>query len=239
MNVEQGEALERLRGMAPLCVDAIVTDPPYFLPAQHYSGRAKWPRSMADLSVLEHFYRDVFAECRRVTKPDAPIVVFCDGQSYPVFYSLLYPHWDRLIDIVWDKDEIGMGAGVRRQHEWILIGVAHGVEMNGWERSVMREKRVGDSRTHPAEKPVGLLRRLIRLLVPPGGVVVDPFTGSGATGEAALAEARDFIGIELDARYAADAARREPSIQSSLFEAPDLEYYRGGYRPKRPGAAAG
>ena len=203
-----------------MSVDAIVTDPPYFLPAQHYSARSRWPRSMADISILEHFFRDVFAECRRVTKPEAPIVVFCDGQSYPVFFSLLYPHWDRLIDVVWDKDELGMGSGIRRQHEWVLIGWPGG-EMNGWEPSVFRERRVGVERVHPAEKPVALLRRLIRLLVPTGGVVVDPFSGSGSTGEAAFAERRSFRGFELDHAYAANAVQRAPSVQDSMFGEPE------------------
>ena len=187
MNVERGEALSVLRTMPAMSVDLTLTDPPYFLPAQHYSARSRWPRSMADISVLEHFYRDVFAEIRRVSRPEAPIAVFCDGQSYPVFFSLLYPHWDRLIDVVWDKNELGMGSGVRRQHEWVLIGWQGG-RMNGWEPSVLRVRRVGQSRVHPAEKPVALLGRLIRLLSPADGLVLDPFAGSASTGEAAIAE---------------------------------------------------
>lgn len=214
MNIERGEALVCLRRMSAMSVDAVITDPPYFLPAQHYSARAKWPRSMADISVLEHFFRDVFAECRRVLKPEGAIVVFCDGQSYPVFYSLMYPHWDRLIDVVWDKDEIGMGAGIRRQHEWMLIGWSGG-EMNGWERSVWREPRVS-GRTHPAEKPVPVLRRLIKLLVPERGFVLDPFCGSASTGEAAFAEGREFKGIELDPAYAAKARTRDVATQAML-----------------------
>lgn len=216
VNIVHGEALLVLRGMAAMSVDITVTDPPYFLPAQHYSARSKWPRSMADLSILEHFYRDVFAEVRRVSKPTAPVVVFCDGQSYPVFYSLLYPLWDRLIDVCWDKEELGMGSGVRRQHEWILIGWPGG-EMCEWIPSVLRERRVGISRVHPAEKPVPLLRRLIRLLAPPGGMVLDPFAGSASTGQAAFAEGREFTGIELDGAYAKRATDQEPVAQLGLI----------------------
>ena len=208
MNVERGEALSVLRTMPAMSVDLTLTDPPYFLPAQHYSARSRWPRSMADISVLEHFYRDVFAEIRRVSRPEAPIAVFCDGQSYPVFFSLLYPHWDRLIDVVWDKNELGMGSGVRRQHEWVLIGWQGG-RMNGWEPSVLRVRRVGQSRVHPAEKPVALLGRLIRLLSPADGLVLDPFAGSASTGEAAIAEGRRFQGVELDPAYAAAGQKHE------------------------------
>jgi DNA modification methylase len=61
---------------------------------------------------------------------------------------------------------------------------------------------------HPTVKPVDLMRYLCRLVTPPGGTVLDPFCGSGSTGKAALLEGFDFIGIELDAEYAALARDR-------------------------------
>lgn len=61
---------------------------------------------------------------------------------------------------------------------------------------------------HPTVKPVALMRWLCRLVTPPGGLVLDPFMGSGSTRVAALAEGFDFLGIELDDHYAAIAAAR-------------------------------
>lgn len=55
--------------------------------------------------------------------------------------------------------------------------------------------------THPTVKPIDLMRWLIRLAAPPGGIVLDPFTGSGTTGIAALREGRSFVGIEREAEY--------------------------------------
>ena len=54
---------------------------------------------------------------------------------------------------------------------------------------------------HPTVKPLKLMRWTVRLLCPPGGTVLDPFTGSGSTGAAAMLEGRHFVGIERDARY--------------------------------------
>jgi site-specific DNA-methyltransferase (adenine-specific) len=54
---------------------------------------------------------------------------------------------------------------------------------------------------HPTVKPTTLMQYLIRLVTPPNGVVLDPFTGSGSTGKAALLENKKFIGIELTAEY--------------------------------------
>lgn len=54
---------------------------------------------------------------------------------------------------------------------------------------------------HPTVKPTELMRYLCRLITPPGGTILDPFTGSGSTGKAAILEGFNFIGIELDADY--------------------------------------
>jgi site-specific DNA-methyltransferase (adenine-specific) len=61
---------------------------------------------------------------------------------------------------------------------------------------------------HPTVKPITLMRYLVRLVTPPGGVVLDPFMGSGSTGCAAMLEAMQFIGIELSAEYLEIARRR-------------------------------
>lgn len=55
--------------------------------------------------------------------------------------------------------------------------------------------------SHPTVKPLSVMRWLVRLVAPPGGLVLDPFTGSGSTGCAALLEGRQFIGLERDGQY--------------------------------------
>ena len=61
---------------------------------------------------------------------------------------------------------------------------------------------------HPTVKPTDLMRYLCRLVTPPGGTVLDPFTGSGSTGKAAMLEGFRFIGCEMSAEYAAIAEAR-------------------------------
>jgi len=61
---------------------------------------------------------------------------------------------------------------------------------------------------HPTVKPTDLMRWLVRLITPPGGIVLDPFTGSGSTGKAAALEGMRFIGVEREAEYAAIARAR-------------------------------
>jgi DNA modification methylase len=61
---------------------------------------------------------------------------------------------------------------------------------------------------HPTVKPTDLMRYLVKLVTPPNGTVLDPFTGSGSTGKAAMLEGFNFIGCELDPDYVAIANAR-------------------------------
>jgi DNA modification methylase len=70
------------------------------------------------------------------------------------------------------------------------------------------KKDRSDGNTHPTVKPTDLMRYLCRLVTPPGGIVLDPFMGSGSTGKAAMLEGFEFIGIEREAAYHAIAESR-------------------------------
>lgn len=70
-----------------------------------------------------------------------------------------------------------------------------------------RKDRGADNK-HPTVKSTALMRYLVRLVTPPGGIVLDPFAGSGSTGVAAKAEGFGFLGIEREAEYAAVASGR-------------------------------
>lgn len=70
------------------------------------------------------------------------------------------------------------------------------------------QQRIPRSNFHPTVKPVKLMEYLCRLITPPGGIVLDPFMGSGTTGLAAKNLGLDFIGIELNAEYFEIASKR-------------------------------
>ena len=79
-----------------------------------------------------------------------------------------------------------------------------------------------DTNFHPTVKPIELMRYLVRLTkTPTGGVVLDPFCGSGTTGIACVLEGREFIGIEREAEYIEIAEKRiaEAQMQQGLFVA--------------------
>ena len=89
------------------------------------------------------------------------------------------------------------------------------------------KKDRGEFNDHISVKPNALMRHLVRLVCRVGGVVMDPFMGSGSTGVACMQEGMDFIGIELDPHYCEIAERRIsgavqeqelPDAQMSLFK---------------------
>jgi DNA modification methylase len=76
---------------------------------------------------------------------------------------------------------------------------------------------------HPTVKPIKLMQWLVRLITPPGGVVLDPFAGSGSTGAAAVAEGVRAILIEREAEYQSDIRRRFGGLPEPVEAAPEPE----------------
>lgn len=91
--------------------------------------------------------------------------------------------------------------------EWDQPGTFGSQKRNGRPGVHQRRTRVDHTTTrvngvwHPTVKPLTLMRWLVRLITPPGGVVLDPFAGSGTTVEACLLEGMGCVAVERDAKY--------------------------------------
>nr|DAV78027.1 MAG TPA: adenine-specific methyltransferase [Caudoviricetes sp.] len=100
--------------------------------------------------------------------------------------------------------------------EGVMLAMVTGAEMTGREPDTdgLNSPRAGAGRTsgarnnHPTVKPTALMQWLVRLVTPPGGKVLDPFTGSGSTGKACAIEGFEFIGFEMDPHYCEIAKQR-------------------------------
>jgi hypothetical protein len=221
----------------PTSVDLVLTDPPFFMPATHYQSRVAWQRSWSDTSILATFWGVILDALTPAMRQTGHCLAFCDGDSYPVFYPEMYRRFDFLTDLVWDKGSVGLGRVWRHQHELVIAARWNEAVFNadGLLRSdVLRFNATPSSqRDHPVQKPVGLLSALIQPTVPPHGLVLDPFMGSGTTLDAARHLGIRGIGIEAEERYCEIAARRleqiplfttatppAPAEQADLFEVP-------------------
>jgi site-specific DNA-methyltransferase (adenine-specific) len=192
-------------------VHTLLTDPPFFMPTQQYAGRtAAWQRSWSDTSILASWWQQ-FIRCA-IAKicGDGHFYAFCDHASYAVFYPAVYTNFANVACLTWDKGRPGMGTAWRASTEFIIAARGRTAYWSGGAAgTVLRHTPVSfTERVHPVDKPVPLLRDLLRPSTPPGGLVLDPFVGGGST----LIAARDLgmrvIGIEADEAYCEIAARR-------------------------------
>ncbi|QNQ43031.1 DNA-methyltransferase [Brucella intermedia] len=153
-----------------------------------------------------------------------PVTGFGDeGSAARFFYCAKASRKDRDKGLEQFDDEI---VDVHARH--------HSRRMQAVKRSDGAPPALGKN-THPTVKPTDLMRWLCRLITPPGGVILDPFMGSGSTGKAALLEGFRFIGVEREDEYMPIAQARiaatlrpvaakaqpandnHPPVQASLF----------------------
>lgn len=234
--ITEGDAVAALEAVDEGSVDAIVTDPPYCSGAVREAGRRAaigqglrsetlrsggWFTSdNMSTAGLAHLLRSVGFEAARVLVGGGSLIVFCDWRMSPIIAPAIESGGLRFQNLlVWDKRCMGLGVGFRMQHELALH------YCNGTGRFYARD--VGNvlscdrvdriDRDHPAEKPVDLLRTMIRVVAPPLGLVVDPFCGSGSTGVAALREGRRFLGVDRDADHVQTARGRLSSAMQLGF----------------------
>jgi site-specific DNA-methyltransferase (adenine-specific) len=83
-----------------------------------------------------------------------------------------------------------------------------------YQAKANKKDRCGSN--HPTVKPVALMRYLCRFVCPPGGLVLDPFAGSGTTGEAAVIEGFDCVLIEREAGYYKDILHRMSHVEKEV-----------------------
>ena len=205
-----GDCRDVLPGLSG--VDAVVTDPPYFLPVQSYVGArgADYRKPMiGDISVLEGYFQTTFDMVESTLARGATWYVFCDAKSYPVFWRVLYSRCRHLRLLVWDKLVSYNGYTWRHQHELIAWAECEGADrLPTGDGDVLQERGVlQEDRKHPAEKPSRLIERLVAKH-PTAQTILDPFMGSGTTGVACGRLGRRFIGIEIEERYFSIACKR-------------------------------
>jgi site-specific DNA-methyltransferase (adenine-specific) len=231
-----GDALALMPTLPFGTFDCLLTDPPYSSGARRDAERqvrGSMLRSMDDADWFSHdamtswgfswFARSVFGGARGALCDGAHVYVFIDWRQTPNVYGMLEASGYRVNHcLVWDKGHFGMGAYWRNQHENIVFASNGGpCEMaDHGMGSVLRFSGVSPAaREHPTEKPVALLREIIRASGRQS--VLDPFMGAGSAGVAAIAEGRPFLGVEINPAHFATACRRvaEAARQPSLFDA--------------------
>ncbi|GIX31385.1 MAG: hypothetical protein KatS3mg124_1857 [Porticoccaceae bacterium] len=171
-----------------------------------FAGDSVLPDAWAEMMTV------AFSYALRLARHGASALAFCDWRGYPMLMRILGAvGWSVRGLLVWDK---GRGTrpfknGFRAQTEliiWARKGLAPDRDPPVYLDGVFRHPSPPRVH-HMVEKPVGLMRDLVEIC-PPGGVVLDPFQGSGTTGVAALMSGRSYIGIEAIDAYHEIACQR-------------------------------
>jgi site-specific DNA-methyltransferase (adenine-specific) len=213
VTIYHGDALEVIPQLST--VDAVITDPPYFMPAEPYAvvnpdPRKRRQRLWGDTSVLSRWWSTTVDILQPKMRDWAHLIVFCDDESYPVFYPVLYSRFASLSALVWDKGRIGPGRPWRHQHE-LIIDARPAVDRwtgGAGRGDILRVSRISGERFHPVDKPTDLLAALVEPVTEAADLVLDPFAGGGSTLIAAKSLGRRAIGIEIEERYCEIAATR-------------------------------
>lgn len=106
-----------------------------------------------------------------------------------------------------DRNE-GMGDAEEKSGGSMMANTGKTMDLGGASLKGEHKKRQLQQNTHPTVKPTDLMRYLVRLVTPPGGTVLDPYTGSGSTGKACGLEGFKFVGVELEAESIRVAMKR-------------------------------
>lgn len=208
VTIYHGDCREVLPGIT---ADVVVTDPPFGindaamldLPGRGGRGNNTWhPPSDWDASIDPAW--------APLISTAAPVVAWFGHWRKRGEVEAVMPHALRA-EIVWHKDtHVGPPCPVAMRDERIWLFSSAGIKGRHFETSVWSEPIIPTwaHKHHKNEKPVALMKRLVRFLSDHGGLVLDPFMGSGTTLRAAKDLGRRAIGIEIEERYCEIAAKR-------------------------------
>ena len=214
-----GNCLDLLKDIPDGTIDALITDPPYFLGFTNNGQKADF----SNLEIARPFWRDFYSEVKRVLNPRRGCFYqFECWRSHAFFMPLMNEILGVRNTLVWDKGN-GPGNFYNFQTELILFWTNDSrwkarengqcvIRMNGF--SDMNTAKDEGEKIHYSQKPKRIMRRLILDSTEPGWVVCDPFMGSGTTGVVALENGRRFIGFELQRKFYEAAEKRLKEVKT-------------------------
>ncbi len=202
IQVLNGDCLDLLDDLPDNSVDIVYTDPPY-IPPEHSKTLTKYKKSLSEMGILESFYKRYLEKIDRVLKDDGILLLYCNSDSYPMFYIHLYPYVKKMRCFIWDKISCSLGYTFRHQHEMILYGERMNMKcIKCGTGDVFKYKVVkAKEKDHPAQKPVDLHKHILQNIVDKDKVVLDTFMGTGSIGLACKELSCKYIGMELEYDY--------------------------------------
>jgi DNA modification methylase len=231
------EILPTLRG-----IDALITDPPYSSGGMVRGDRMMTTRAKYQSTDVDREHAEFTGDNRDqrgfvawsslwlmyaldAMQPGAIAALFSDWRQLPSMTDALQSGgfvWRGIVP--WDKvNARPMPNRFRAQCEYVVWGTNGPRDFDmtaaAYHPGLLTEKPpANDDREHSTQKPVGIMSTL-SLVAPRGGIMLDPFMGSGSTGVGCMDTGRRFIGVEKSPEHFAVACRRieDAQRQQALF----------------------
>ena len=217
-------------GMAAMdggSVDLVIADPPYFqgngggggsFGVKKMSHRTEIDKMMCGIS--DECIEQMARVCRRVN-----MYIFCSVLQVPQYLAFATRHGYKFDILTWHKTNAvpACGGKYMPDTEYIVFIKESGVPLYGTaatkRKYYVTPTNVKDKRKwgHPTIKPLNIVQNLIINSTQEGGVVLDPFMGSGTTAVACIRTGRNYIGFELNPEYHEVCRKRILNEDYNLF----------------------
>lgn len=212
--IYHADCYEAIKQIDDKSIDLVCTDPPYKL-GYHFDASRNRLRQMSDnrrrqmSKITDGIDEDIYEEFIRVCKK-VNIIMFCSKMQIPSILNYFVTQRNYYFDILsWHKtNHMPFCNGVwAHDTEYIIHIREKGVDVHGTAKEKSTYFISGINNTdgriydHPTIKPLNIVKRLVLNTTYEGGVVLDPFMGSGTTAIAAAQTARRYIGFEKDDEY--------------------------------------
>ena len=207
-------------------VDHIITDPPYNISQDNNFSTMKHPRLGVDFGEWDRGQFDLYSWIplySQLLNSNGSMVIFCSYRFISNLIDVLESKEANMVVkdiIIWQKSnpmprnidrryvqdmEFAIWA-VKKKSKWVF----NRPEGTSYLRALYITPLVSGKEKlgHPTQKSLQLMKRIISVHTNPGQIILDPFMGSGSTGEAALQLGRQFIGIEKEKKYYALSTKR-------------------------------
>jgi len=233
-DIKLGDCFDKLKEVPDNSVDFIFTDPPYNL-TQYSTGNikfknrsdikneiAEWDKGFEPEKLKEDFLR--------VLCPTGNMFVFCSYNLIGRWHEIFDPLFDTFQFFIWHKtnpvpkiyragflNSCEMIACMwNKGHTWNYG--KHNEMHNFFESPICGGNERLKSPKHPTQKPINLLKHVIKISTNRKDIILDPFMGVGSIGVASLNLGRRFIGIEINEEYF-EASRNRLRNTSEKFDA--------------------
>lgn len=209
--IVHGDCTQVMQKWRERSVNFVLTDPPYIVNYRDRSGR-----SVAN-DNNDAWLAPAFREIYRVLEDDAFCVSFYGWTQTDKFFAAWKGAGFRIVGhIIFPKRYTSTVRLMRYQHESAyLLAKGRPGEPAHVIGDVIDWGAYTGNKLHPTQKPISILIPLIQSFSRPGGVVLDPFCGSGSTLAAALLCGRRALGVELDGKNQGIAENRMARLSSS------------------------